>query len=119
MSKSNGSRPQIQRRETWLELPATEYPDFRIKIWANAPTKLWLEIGSGNEKRAQVAAQKLVIEHNGWLDFDGNEYPPPSETAFWEDIPTELAACIFALAQGEMQKLPNSLMPRNPRSRRG
>ena len=119
MSKSdNGNAPQIQRREKWVDLP-DEYPGFRVRIWVNSPTRLWADLGSGDEQAGQKAAKKLVLEHNGWLDFDGNPYPPPSETAFWEEIPTELAACIMAVAQAEIQKLPNSIMPRRRRSRRG
>lgn len=118
-NSSNGSRPQVMRREAWLDLPDKEYPNFRMKVWANAPTKLWLQINSGSETKAQEAARQLFLEHNGWLDFDGNEYPPPSEQSFWEEIPTELAAAVFALAQVEMQKLPNSILPRRANSRRG
>lgn len=111
--------PQIQRRERWLELP-DEYEGFRIKIWLNAPTKLWMALmDSQDEKAAQAAAERLVLEHNGWLDFDGNPYPPPSDAAFWEEIPTELAAAVLALAQVAMQDLPNSLAPTKRRSRRG
>ena len=118
MSKQIGSAPQIQRREAWVDLP-DEYEGFRVKVWLNAPSKMWLELGSGNEKRAMVSAKKLVMEHNGWLDFEGNEYPATTEDAFWEEIPTELAACILAAIQLEMQKLPNSMAPRRRRSRRG
>ena len=115
---SNGHGPRIQRRETWIDLPE-EYAGFRVKIWVNSPSKLWADLGSGDEERAQAAAEKLVLEHNGWLDFDGDPYPPPSLPEFWDEIPTELAACVLAAAQAEIQKLPNSIAPRRRRSKRG
>lgn len=116
----NGKAPQIQRRTVWADLPA-EYEGFKVEVWVNAPTKLWTSMQNPetSEAEKQEAASKLIIAHNGWLDFDGNEYPPPSEAKFWEDIPTELAACVFATAYLEMQRLPNSLAPNNRRSKRG
>ncbi len=118
MSETNGSGPRIQRREAWVELP-NEYEGFKFKIWVNAPTKLWLDIGSGDEVVAAAAAQKLVLDTNGWLDFDGQPYPPPSNPAFWEEIPTELAGCVFAAAQKEMGRLPNLIAPQRRRSKSG
>ena len=132
----NGSGPQVKRRTAWVELPDA-YEGFEVEVWVNAPTKLWMElqapndidpdlsddeqaeIAKRNEAKRQSAASKMVLAHNGWRDFDGKEYPPPSEPAFWEEIPTEMAACIFALANREMQTLPNSLAPKRRRSRRG
>lgn len=132
----NGSGPQVKRRTRWLALP-DEYEGFEVEVWVNAPTRLWMDIqasteidpdwsddeiaaaASADEARRQVAASKLFLAHNGWRDFDGNEYPPPSEATFWEDIPTELAACIFTLARTATTDLPNSLAPKRRRSRRG
>lgn len=115
---TNDSGPRIKRRETWVELPA-EYEGFKFRVWLNAPARIWNDLGGSNEKLALAAAQQLVLEHNGWLDFDGKPYPPATEPAFWEAIPTELAACILAASQAEMQKLPNSIAPQRRRSKRG
>lgn len=110
--------PQIQRREKWVDLPE-EYAGFKIKVWVNAPTRLWSAIGqaanSGDEGAAQDAAQKIVLEHNGWLDFDGEPYPPANTSEFWAAIPTELAGVVFALVQYEMGNLPNSIAARKRR----
>lgn len=126
MTEPNGSAPRVQRREKWLELPG-DYAGFQFKVWVNAPTKLWMALGrnaAGNreedeqkasETEAQEAIKQIVLEHNGWLDFDGNPYPPASKTAFWEEIPTELAACMIAATQAEQAKLPNSIAPRRRR----
>lgn len=117
---SNGNGPQVQRREAWVDLPE-EYAGFKVQVWVNAPTKLFMALRGEDmtEEQLQETASKLVLAHNGWRDFDGNEYPPPSEEAFWVEIPTELAACVFALLQAESFKLPNSLAPKSRRSRRG
>lgn len=110
--------PQIQRREKWIDLP-DEYAGFRLKIWVNAPTKLWMAVNSasngGSESEAQKAIEKIVLEHNGWRDFDGRPYPPPTSAEFWQEIPTELAACILVATQVEMSNLPNSMAPRKRR----
>lgn len=133
---TNGVGPQVRRRTRWIELP-DEYEGFEVEIWVNAPTRLWMDlqfstevdpdmdedeqvaIAEQDEATRQNAASKLFLAHNGWRDFDGNEYPPPSEAAFWEDIPTELAACIFTLAKTATTDLPNSLAPNRRRSKRG
>ncbi len=112
------SGPQIQRRVKWVDLPE-EYAGFQAQVWVNAPTRLWTELNSGEEEKALGAAQKLVLAHNGWLDFDGVPYPAPSAVEFWNEIPTELAACVLAAIQAEVQKLPNSMVPKPRRSKRG
>jgi hypothetical protein len=110
--------PQIKRRETWVELPG-DYAGFKFRLWVNAPARIWNDLNSDTEEAALAALQQLILEHNGWRDFDGEPYPPANESAFWEAIPTELAACILVASQSEMQKLPNSIAPQRRRSRRG
>ncbi len=116
MSDKKG--PQIKRRLVWVALP-DEYEGFEAQIWVNAPTKTWQALGGGDEDAAVEAMQKIMVDHNGWLDFDGEPYPPASDPTLWEEIPTELAACVLAAAQAEIQKLPNSLAPTRRRSKRG
>lgn len=118
MAEENGTKgPQIKRRETWVDLP-DEYEGFKIRIWVNAPTTLWRQMGEGDTEETQAAASKLVLEHNGWRDFDGDPYPAVGPE-FWDAIPTELAATMIAAANAEMMKLPNSLTPTRRRSKRG
>lgn len=116
MSTKNGSAPQIKRRESWVDLPP-EYEGFRMRVWLNAPSRFWTSIqnASVDEAEARKALQTIVLEHNGWLDFDGEPYPQPTESGFWEDIPTELAACILSATQYEMGKLPKSIASKNRR----
>ena len=115
---SNGHGPQIKRRTAWVALP-DEYEGFEFEVWVNAPTRLWTQLTGGDEDAAQEAMRKIIIGHNGWLDFDGEPYPPADDPRLWEEVPTELAVCVLAAAQKEMTKLPNSLAPTGRRSRRG
>lgn len=114
------SGPQIKRRETWLELPG-DYKGFKVRVWVNAPSKLWSDIQRGDEDEllALDALSKIVLEHNGWLDFEGEPYPPATDPAFYDEIPTELLGCVMAAVQQEMTALPNSMTARSRRSRRG
>lgn len=118
MGELNGTGPRIKRRETWVELPE-EYAGFAFRVWLNAPSRIWSELTTGGESQALEALRQLVLEHNGWLDFEGKPYPPASEAEFWEEIPTELAACMLVATQVEIQKLPNSMAPQRRRSKRG
>ncbi len=110
--------PQIKRREAWIKLP-DEYEGFEIRAWINAPIRLWNAVESGDGSEMQTALTEIVLEHNGWLDFDGKLYPPANTESFWDEIPTELAACVLRVVQNEVSKLPNSLAPQSRRSRRG
>lgn len=137
--ENNGAGPQIKRRETWVDLP-DEYEGFKFKVWVNAPARVWNELNpatsdeasdeasdeeaaareaAAREATAQAAPRQIVLEHNGWRDFDGQPFPPADDPAFWEAIPTELAACVLVAARVEMGKLPNSIAPQRRRSRRG
>lgn len=116
--------PRVQRREVWVDLPS-EYAGFRARIWVNAPGHLYSALLSGpstsgenedtKETKAQDAASKIVLEHNGWLDFDGEPYPPASDPNFWEAIPAELTAVLLIVVRLEMAKLPNSMVPKKRR----
>ena len=118
MAEKAKNAPQIRRRTAWIALP-DEYEGFEVEVWVNAPTKFWTQLSAGDETLAMEAINKIVIGHNGWLDFDGEPYPPAGDAALWEEIPTELAACVLAVAQAEIQKLPNSVAPTRRRSKRG
>lgn len=100
--------PQVQRREMTLALP-DPYAEFTITVWANAPTGLWMQVfGESEEPERLAALARLVVCHNGWQDFDGEPYPPADSAAFWEAIPTEMAAAALMAAMQE-RKSPNFL----------
>ena len=106
--------PRVTRRENSVELPAP-YTGFVITVWSNYPGRLTGELESGDMARIRAAMAHIVIAHNGWLDFDGNPYPPASEEAFWEAIPPELLAVVMMTATQEASRLPNSLAARRTR----
>lgn len=103
--------PRIPKRIDWVDLPQ-EYAGFRARIWINYPQRLVGEITSGDTSRMTAALAQIVLEHNGWLDDEGQPFPPPTTQAFWEAIPTELAAVLMALINAEASRLPNSLTAR-------
>lgn len=105
---------RIPRREKWLALPE-EYPGLQVRVWVNCPYRELRGMDSGDPEEMKAALLKIVLEHNGWCDQDGQPFPPASDPAFWEDIPTELAATVIALVQAEAKQLPNSIL--SPRRR--
>ena len=115
MAEMNGAKgPQIKRREVWLELHE-EYEGFKFLAWVNAPAHLWATMHTGTEEDRLERVGKIVREHNGWQDFDGNPYPPATDPEFWRQIPTDLAAAVLTVARQESQQLPNYLAPRKKR----
>lgn len=100
--------PIIPGRSVWLDVP--EYPGFKVRLWSNMPNRLLLEIDSRDVPRVQAALLEIVLEHNGWRDEDGNEYPPADTQAFWDAIPQELAILVIGLIGEAPRQLPNSLM---------
>lgn len=110
--------PRIKKRVAWVELP-DEYEGFKARIWINAPTKYWEQLKSSDEEEALAGMQKIVIEHNGWLDFDGKPYPLADDPALWSEVPTELATIVLTAAQIKATEIPNSMASRNRRSKRG
>lgn len=103
--------PRLPRREVWEDLPEDAYPGFRVKLWANFPKRLEGDLASGDQARVAVALQQIVCAHNNWCDEDGTPFPPASEAAFWDAVPTELAATVVALISRALTRLPNSLAP--------
>jgi hypothetical protein len=110
MSEQQPTPPRLKRREVWIKLPA-DYDGLTARIWLNAPQRHWNDLRSSDDAQAKAAAAQIVLEHNGWTDFDGLPYPQPSDPTFWDLIPTELMAVVFMAAQLEMGKLPNSMAP--------
>ena len=97
---------QLPKRIVHITLPEP-YNDFSIDAWANFPQSLLREMGSGDEGRVMGAMTQIVTGHD-LVDFDGADYPPPSEAAFWEAIPTDLAVVIMQSIQAEVGKLPKA-----------
>jgi len=101
---------QVARRVRWLSLNDDEtYPGFEIKVWLNpshAQRRL-MDVAEGDRVTAFI--KLIVLEHNGWADEDGEAFPPASEPAFWDAIPTELGIRIVGAINEALTQLPNSI----------
>lgn len=108
--------PQVRGRNyDWVDIEDDEgyYVGFKFRAWINYPSSILDDVNlttdpldseekqKADEEKRLAAMGKLYIEHNGWRDYDGNPYPPMSDTkAFWNAIPNELAAlCRVALTR--------------------
>jgi hypothetical protein len=105
--------PRIPRTLEWLDLP-DDYEGFRFRVWVTYPGKLNTELRSGDQDRMRAALGLIVVEHNGWLDQDGNLLPGASDPAFWDALPDELAAAMIVLVTERTSRLPNSMRRRSP-----
>lgn len=100
---------QLTKRTETTALPEP-YEEFEITYWVNPPSKMWQELlDTDSEARRQELLGQVMIGHNGWCDYDGNELPPPNEARFWEEIPTELAVAVLAALNVAMGKLARSV----------
>jgi hypothetical protein len=103
--------PRVVRRVKWLSLNDDEcYPGFEVKAWLNPShmQRRLLDVTEGD--RASAFIKLIVLEHNGWVDEEGEAYPPASDAAFWDAIPMDLAirtitvvndcACLEGAAMG-------------------
>lgn len=108
--------PQIRQRFEWMPIGEEHYPGFRIKVWANMPHRLWLELYSGDYPRVLAAAAEVAPEHNGWVDFDGKAMKPASSAEFWDELPFELFRMTLIAVDGARAVLPNSLLATRPTS---
>lgn len=114
--KPASTGPRITRRETWVDI-GKEYEGFKAKLWVNYPRGLIDDLNQNEDADIRKRALgKMVVEHNGWLDYDGTPFPPASEPAFWDAIPDELAAMLIALVNREAGKLAYALATQ-PRTR--
>jgi hypothetical protein len=110
------SGPRIPRRLVWVDVP--EYDGFRAKVWCNYPKRLALELASEDQERIYAALGQLVLEHNGWLDDQGEPFPPADTRAFWDAVPNELALMLMRVATVDAASLlPNSFSARPTRRR--
>ena len=115
------SGPKMPKRIRWVDLPTHDssgeeaYPGFKARLWVNFPASLLQEIRSGEHLRVKAALSKIVLEHNGWCDEEGEPFPPAGDDTFWEAVPTELATIVIVMIQTESIKLPNSMMQERQR----
>lgn len=106
------------------------YPGFFFQIWVNYPQRLSGDLLANDEDRdlqndrIRRALKQIVVAHNGWRMPDeatGAEepLPPPTDDAFWDLIPNELATAMMLFVLRAGAALPNSMLPPRGNSRRG
>lgn len=116
MTDSDTSVPvlRLPHREVWLDVPG--YEGFKVKMWANYPQRLLDDLTGADVPAMEAALLRVVLEHNGWGNEEGEPFPPANEAAFWDAIPTELAAILLVLATQEVvSHYPNSLFAKRRR----
>lgn len=106
-SPSGPGGPRAPRRE--VEVLIEGYPGFAAWVWANYPQRLRDDLTSADGERIRAALLRLVVEHNGWCDEEGTPYPPASDPAFWDAIPTELSLLLGRAIREAPSVYPNFL----------
>lgn len=106
--------PQIPKKIEWISLPE-EYgtdPPMQVRIWVTYPRKYIDEIRSGDPARLKEGMRKIVLEHNGWIDEEGEPMPPADsiDPDFWDVCPDVIAAAVLALITVEAGKGAASVM---------
>lgn len=96
------TKPLIRRFITYpLPEPYGEL-GWTASFWANISRDRLKELDGPELLRAMVS-------HNGWLDENGEPYPPASTEEFWTAIPGEVAAMLDQMAGEALSELPNFL----------
>lgn len=109
--KPEGPSLRGRRKEKWVIVHAEDYPGFAIKIWVNHPRYLAQDFRHIDATIQKTALNKVILEHNGWLDEEDKLIPQPNqelepgEPDFWDVIPDELAALLFSLITLESSEL--------------
>lgn len=105
------SGPRIMRLVRWCDVP--EYEGFQYKAYLNFPQRLLLDVQSGDAERSKAALKKIILEHNGWCDEEGNPFPPATDDAFWDEIPTHLAIRVVRGINEQIREAPLAPPRRN------
>lgn len=117
----NGYRhngPRIPRKTEWFVLPdefGQTDPPMRVKVWVTYPRRLIDDIRSGELDRQKPALQQIVLEHNGWIDEDGEPLPPANTDEFWDQVPDIIAGAVIAIVTVEVGKAAASVMRKQRR----
>lgn len=105
--------PKARNRYATLTITDEYYEGFEFRIWVNFPKRLDVEIQSRDNDRQAKALTEIVLETNGWLDPDGNPYPPPTDINFWigpNSISDELAAIMLTMIRLQAANASNLVM---------
>lgn len=114
MQEKTSPGPRAPRIEDVVDLEPYGYPGHQARVWLNFPQRLFAQMQSGNQEAA-AALSRIVLAHNDWLDEDGAPYPPPSEPAFWEALPTHQVVALLRAIVARVTAAPLAAVTR-PRS---
>jgi hypothetical protein len=106
--------PRAPRIEDTIDLDGYGYPGHQVRVWLNFPQKLFAQMQSGTQEAMVAALSRIVLAHNGWLDEDGVPYPPPSDPAFWEAVPTHQAVALLRAIVTRVTQAPLAAGTRRP-----
>ena len=105
--------PQEPKELDWLDIP--DRPGMQVKAWINIPrqtlTKLETLGNKGDTDGIFALLGRIVLEHNGWRDPDGEPYPPADSPEFWTSISNDLAMRTMAAVVERSQQHPNFQPP--------
>lgn len=103
--------PRLPRDEEWWDVEGV--PGFAVRLWANFPTALWRQaIGVAvTTDQQREAMRQIVLEHNGWLDEDGEPYPAADAAEFYDTIPNRLLLHLVRTIQTAQGTLPDFQKP--------
>jgi hypothetical protein len=108
--------PRMPKRTLWVALPErtpggeVAYPGFKVRVWVNFPARFAEQLKSGTEEEKSETLRRIVVAHNGWLDDEGEPFPPADSPDFYKQLPQELATLILYSIMEAMQSFPNSLL---------
>jgi len=121
----------LPKRTVVITLP-DPYQDFHVTAWVNFPQKMLNDMQE-LAKKARIAAKaaedadgdtdapvdeetqsgialllrQIVLGHD-LVDFDGQHYPPATDPALYDVIPTELMVVVLREIIGQVGKLPKA-----------
>jgi hypothetical protein len=115
--------PFFERREAWLDI--ADYPGRQVRLWLNVSQSVVNDVSGDDRERRAAALRRMVLAHRvvdaagvgagPWQDFDQQPLPPPSEPAFWDAIPLDVAVAILRLVSEAPLALPNFQLGTNGR----
>lgn len=95
---------QLARRQVRLMLPAP-YENCSILAAMTQSPRTWRDLYSEDEAAVRGALVQFVIEHDIPPLPGEPPYPPASDPAFWDEVPTDVAIAIIREVKQNMGRL--------------
>jgi hypothetical protein len=91
---AGGSGFRLKKDERWVNL-SPPYDGARMRMWVNFPLGKYFDLRSSDPTISMPAFREIVLEHDGWEDFDGNALPPVTDEEFVPKLPQGLLNAIL------------------------